>query len=182
MVIKRCNLENNTSRFQKSGGVKKCAGFRHYEKNRQSSKSKLSKRCGIYHKSDDRVQVRGQQLIPLISIYFWNLRIRGVTVRDKINSEDMCVSILASFCVWTKSLKCKDGVNKDSTFRVMSVVSACKSEEFQVPCQPSGWSSHPFQKPICPLFHPSGRRVIPSGRQTDQWCANFNTRKHTSHM
>jgi hypothetical protein len=26
------------------------------------------------------------------------------------------VSILASFCVWTKSLKCKDAVNRDSTF------------------------------------------------------------------
>jgi hypothetical protein len=25
------------------------------------------------------------------------------------------VSILASFCVWTKSLKCKDAVNRDST-------------------------------------------------------------------
>jgi hypothetical protein len=25
------------------------------------------------------------------------------------------VSILASFCVWTKSLKCKDVVNRDST-------------------------------------------------------------------
>jgi hypothetical protein len=78
------------------------------------------------------------------------------------------VSILASFCVWTKSFKCKDAVNRDSTFRVMSVVSACKSEEFQVPCQPSRRSSHPVWTPICPLFHPSGRRVIPSGRQTDQ--------------
>jgi hypothetical protein len=27
---------------------------------------------------------------------------------------------------------------------------------------------HPVRTPICPLFHPSGRRVIPSGRQTDQ--------------
>jgi hypothetical protein len=79
------------------------------------------------------------------------------------------VSILASFCVWTKSLKCKDAVNRDSTFRVMSVVSACKSEEFQVPCQPSERSSHPVWTPICPLFHPSGRHVIPSGRQTDQY-------------
>jgi hypothetical protein len=26
------------------------------------------------------------------------------------------VSILVSFCVWTKSLKCKDAVNRDSTF------------------------------------------------------------------
>jgi hypothetical protein len=30
------------------------------------------------------------------------------------------VSILALFCVWTKSLICKEAVNKDSTFRVMS--------------------------------------------------------------
>jgi hypothetical protein len=26
------------------------------------------------------------------------------------------VSILISFCVWTKSLKCKDAINRDSTF------------------------------------------------------------------
>jgi hypothetical protein len=57
------------------------------------------------------------------------------------------VSILASFYVWTKSLMCKDEVNRDSTFRVMSVDSACKSEEFQVPCQPSGRSSHPVRMP-----------------------------------
>jgi hypothetical protein len=74
------------------------------------------------------------------------------------------VGILASFCVWTKSLKCKDAVNRDSTFRVMSVVSACKLEEFQVPCQPFGRSSHPVRTPIYPLFHQSGQRVIPSGR------------------
>jgi hypothetical protein len=33
---------------------------------------------------------------------------------------------------------CNDAVNKDSTFRVMSEDSAFESEEFQVPCQPSG--------------------------------------------
>jgi hypothetical protein len=31
------------------------------------------------------------------------------------------VSILASFCVWTKSLKCKDVVNRDSTFQSLQV-------------------------------------------------------------
>jgi hypothetical protein len=36
---------------------------------------------------------------------------------------------------------CNDTVNKDSTFRVMSEDSACESEEFQVPCQPSGCPS-----------------------------------------
>jgi len=72
------------------------------------------------------------------------------------------VSILASFCVWTKSLKCKDDVNRDSTIQSLQV------RRIQVPYQPSGWSSHPVRTPICPLFHPSGRRVIPSGHQTDQ--------------
>jgi hypothetical protein len=45
----------------------------------------------------------------------------------------------------------------------MSDDSAYKSEEFQVPSQPSGRSSHQDRTPICPLFHPSGRRVLPSG-------------------
>jgi len=48
-----------------------------------------------------------------------------------------CVSILALFCVWTKSLTCNDVVNRDSTFRVKSEDSACELEEFQVPCQQS---------------------------------------------
>jgi hypothetical protein len=51
------------------------------------------------------------------------------------------VSILALFCVLTKSLMCKDVVNRDSTFRVMSIL-----EEIQVLCLPSV------------------RCVIPSGR------------------
>jgi len=37
--------------------------------------------------------------------------------------------------------------------------SAYKPKEFQVPCQRSGRSSHPVRMPICPLCHPSGRRV-----------------------
>jgi hypothetical protein len=36
------------------------------------------------------------------------------------------VSILALFCVWTKSLMCNDTVNMDSTFRVMSEDFACE--------------------------------------------------------
>jgi hypothetical protein len=72
------------------------------------------------------------------------------------------VSILASFCVWTKSLKCKNVVNRDSTIQSLQV------RRIQVPCQPSGRSSHPVRTHICPLFHPSRQRVIPSGRQIDQ--------------
>jgi hypothetical protein len=44
------------------------------------------------------------------------------------------VSILASFCVWTKSLMCKDAVNRDSTcqsiFRRLCI--AKKIEEFRL--------------------------------------------------
>jgi hypothetical protein len=41
-------------------------------------------------------------------------------------------SILALFCVWTKSLKCKDDVNMDSTIQSLQV------RRIQVPCQASG--------------------------------------------
>jgi hypothetical protein len=71
----------------------------------------------------------------------------------RINDLINFVSILASFCVWTKSLKCKDAVNKDSTIQSLQV------RRIKVPCQPSGRSSHPVRTPICPLFHPSRRRV-----------------------
>jgi hypothetical protein len=39
---------------------------------------------------------------------------------------------------------------------------------FLVPCQLSGRSCHPVRTPIYPLFHPSGRRAIPSGRPDRQ--------------
>jgi hypothetical protein len=58
------------------------------------------------------------------------------------------VSILALFYVWRKSLMCNDAVNRDSTFRVMLEDSASESEEFQVPCQPSG-------RCVIPSGHPS---------------------------
>jgi hypothetical protein len=100
------------------------------------------------------------------------------------------VSILALFCVWTKSLMCNDAVNRDSTFRVMSEDFSCKLEEFQVPCQPSERCVIPFRRPsfyccirpdirqtsiICPdnLFLPSEHlhrivkllcQLAPSGR------------------
>jgi hypothetical protein len=51
-------------------------------------------------------------------------------------------------------------------FRVMSEVSALlTSQKNSVPCQPSGRSCHPVRTPICPLFHPSGRRALPFGRR-----------------
>jgi hypothetical protein len=62
------------------------------------------------------------------------------------------VSILASFCVWTKSLKCKDAVNRDSTIHSLQV------KRIQVPCQPSGRSSHPIRTAKTDQHHPSGRR------------------------
>jgi len=83
--------------------------------------------------------------------------------------EALFVSILVSFCVWTKSLKCKDAVNRDSTIQSLQV------RRIQVPYQPFGRSSHPVQTPICPLFHLSGRRVSTSGRLPvlDQFLFSF---------
>jgi hypothetical protein len=46
------------------------------------------------------------------------------------------VSILASFCVWTKSLKCKDVVNRDSTFQSLQV------RRIQVPCNTPDFIRH----------------------------------------
>jgi hypothetical protein len=59
------------------------------------------------------------------------------------------VSILALFCVWTNSIMCKDAVNKDSTFRVMSVDSASQ-KIFKFPV------SRPDDRAI-----PSGRPSVP---------------------
>jgi hypothetical protein len=91
--------------------------------------------------------------------------LHAITQHTKVLISDLIsflyikvVSILASFCVWTKSLKCKDAVNMDSTIQSLQV------RRIQVLCQSSERSSHPVRTPICPLFHPSGRRVIPSGR------------------
>jgi hypothetical protein len=65
------------------------------------------------------------------------------------------VSILASFCVWTKSLNCKDAVNRDST--IQSDV-----RRFCLQVRRISSSLSAVQTPICPLFHPYGRRVLPS--------------------
>jgi hypothetical protein len=51
---------------------------------------------------------------------------------------------------------CNDAVNRDSTFRVTPEDSACESEEFQVPCQPSGRSSVYCSIRSDDVFLPSG--------------------------
>jgi hypothetical protein len=77
--------------------------------------------------------------------------------------QNVSVSILALFCVWTKSLMCKDAVNRDSTFRVMS-----RLEENSSSLSAVRKMCHLIRMPICLLFHPSRRCVILSGRQTVQ--------------
>jgi hypothetical protein len=88
------------------------------------------------------------------------------------------VSILVSFYVWTKSLMCKDVVNKDSTIQSDVRRFCLQVKRIQVPCQPSGRSSHPVHTPICKPFQPSGRRAIPSGPYTVS--RSFCTSLHTS--
>jgi hypothetical protein len=70
--------------------------------------------------------------------------------------------LLASFCIWTKLLVCKDAVIRDSTIQSDVRRLCLQVKKSPVPCQLSGRSSHPVRTPICPLFHPSGRRAFPS--------------------
>jgi hypothetical protein len=55
------------------------------------------------------------------------------------------VSILALFYVWTKSLMCKDAINRDSTFRVMSRLEENSSSLSAVPTM-----CHPVRTPDSP--------------------------------
>jgi len=64
------------------------------------------------------------------------------------------VIILASFCVWTKSLKCKDTVNRDSTIQSLQV------RRIQVSCQPSGRPS------VQCSIRPDDASSRPNARQT----------------
>jgi hypothetical protein len=54
-------------------------------------------------------------------------------------------------------------------FRVMSEDSALLSrQKISESLSAVRMTCHPVRTPICPLFHPSGQRAIPSGRPTDQ--------------
>jgi hypothetical protein len=66
-------------------------------------------------------------------------------------------------------LVCKDAFNRDSTIQsdVRIFCTAYKLEEFGS-LSAVRTACHPVRTPICPLFHPSGRRAIPSGRLTNQ--------------
>jgi hypothetical protein len=73
----------------------------------------------------------------------------------------IAVSILASFCVWTKSFKCKDAVNRDSTIQSLQV------RRIQVPCQPSDDRAIPSGRPsVHCSIHPDDVSSHPDARQT----------------
>jgi hypothetical protein len=76
------------------------------------------------------------------------------------------VSILASFCVWTKSLMCKDAVNRDSTIQSDVRRFCLQVKRIQVPYQPSGRSSHPVLSPsVNQSSRPDDVRYCPDARQ-----------------
>jgi hypothetical protein len=85
------------------------------------------------------------------------------------------VSILASFYVWTKSLMCKDDVNSDSTcqsiFRRLCTAKKIEDLRFLV-SRPD--DVYPIQTSICPLFHPTIRRVLPD-RTPDRPASSVQT-------
>jgi len=78
------------------------------------------------------------------------------------------VSIFASFCVWTKSLMCKDAVKRDSTCQSIfrRLWTAKKIEDFRFPVSRSDdMSSRPDDMFITTgrqtdQHHPSGRRIF----------------------
>jgi hypothetical protein len=76
------------------------------------------------------------------------------------------VSILASFCVWTKSLMCKDAVNRDSTcqsiFRRLCTAKKIKDFRFPVSHPDAHLSTVPSVRTTC-----SSR---PDARQTSIIC------------
>jgi hypothetical protein len=84
---------------------------------------------------------------------------------------------------WTKSLMCKDAINKDFTIQKCSQV-----RRIQSPCQPSGRSCHPVRTLICPLFHSSGRQTDQASSvwmtwnsvQTLHWVEKFLSSLHPS--
>jgi hypothetical protein len=72
------------------------------------------------------------------------------------------VSILASFCVWIKLLVCNDapqGFYYSEMLQSQKIFSSLSAVRTIEPSHPDDHLS---------LFHPSGRRAIPSGLQTDQ--------------
>jgi hypothetical protein len=113
------------------------------------------------------------------------------------------VSILASFYVWTKSLKCKDAVNRDSTIQSLQVrrnskFPVSRSDDRAIPSgRPSVHCSirpdarqtsiirpdevfipsepHTVSRSFCASLHPSGRFSSMSGRLPvlDQFLISF---------
>jgi hypothetical protein len=63
--------------------------------------------------------------------------------------------------LYVKTL-CYKGFRYSEVFQ--KILHCLQVKRFPVPCQPSKRSCHPVRTPICPLFHPSGRRALPSGR------------------
>jgi hypothetical protein len=78
---------------------------------------------------------------------------------------------LATFWL-TKSLVCIDAFIRDSTIQsdVRRFCTTYKSEDYgslsavRTTCHPVRKTCNPVRTLICPLFHPSGRCAIPSGR------------------
>jgi hypothetical protein len=72
-------------------------------------------------------------------------------------------------CDWPHSVFGQNLLFVKMLYHRDSTIQKCfRVRRFSVPCQPSGRPSHPIRTPFYPLLHPSRRRAIPSGRQTDQ--------------
>jgi hypothetical protein len=90
-----------------------------------------------------------------MKVYSWD-------VPQTVMPTGYYVSILASFCVWTKSLVSNDapqGFYYSEMLQSQQIFSSLSAIRTIEPSRPDDHLS---------LFHPSGRHAIPSGLQTDQ--------------
>jgi hypothetical protein len=90
---------------------------------RRKLTSKINSKC--VHKVSTKIIMRKlndtEIFVDDVETQLRQKPLRGSQTQDIHYSEDkarykiVTVSILASFCVWTKSLMCNDAVNRDST-------------------------------------------------------------------
>jgi hypothetical protein len=81
------------------------------------------------------------------------------------------VSIFASFCVWTKSLKCKDAVNRDSTIQSLQVKRNSSSLSAIQTIEPSRLDAHLFTIPSVRMTcHPVRTLDIPASSVRTPYC------------
>jgi hypothetical protein len=97
-------------------------------------------------------------------LVFWPHSVFGqnhLCIKDTVNRDSTCQSIFRRLCT-AKNIE-------DFIFPVSRPDNVLSHPDAHLSTVPFiRTTCYPIRTPICPLFHSSGRRVIPSGRQTNQ--------------